>query len=914
MNLRGTITRLLDGGAAVRARPAPANMASGHAALSFEQRALRYQHADGAYLESAWDGYEAEYLKELSGIVWAGFAENAKGKVNDRPRVAVFHFGCSGGGLFRALENNLGHMLDFEFVGADPDWRALGFLQAKMPKARIHAADIERLEEVVAETGLRSDICIVALHCYSLGGDETRRLLNVLGKVAPKLIVADQIDNFDGRSSDVKTLKDYTDRSYDAVCHPFGAMFAEAGFAHAATVPAHTPFKSISGFVVGGKEELPAADIVDALVGRARKGDFGRPAQAPRGPVESRINDISFSIDDVVQDIKARGLRSVAVYGDESFYESFARKVDLAIEGVTHAWFSSNFSELEEGAQHLNKAALNKGATNLTTEALQPYQCIVVGGPSARLYHPRLLRLMGRAGFVVPVFPVGNNWEFCVSQIGFPAEVDDAQAYLFNHFQEYFGVRDPILARIEIYDQNNHRHEDWILLQPNENIRIDLNERLPERNGPSMITVFTTAPVLTRGRHYRWRFCIDAMWKGSLTTLHGSHDIRKDAAGTEFIQARSAVSKGQIVFTLPNHYADMSEQGIKVECVDGDKRFVIERDRTRRIEQVAVPGLQADEPRFGDFVGCKFHQYTTPFWFAMEERDSRPNLSGNHIQGHTFDFLTKAPPTLPRGDLERSLSEHDIITWPYGVPVLPPESGLEMGFSFDSSWPVIRRFVIRFFDRDGAVLDTLRWTKDRPGLVFTDELSALSEKAGGRAALLLVSPDWETLDIDQQANGVSPIVDFSVRSRKTGDYDITEFQNCWRNLGVVIREMPHWIHFSNHLLGGTNLYGRALVREGWRCGALLVNGSGNLRYDTDIDFGVKVFNRGGELMEAPLVLKAFTHKLVWLDEVFPDLGEFLGPDGFGAMVIRSKSGDLNGQLITTANNGETVSLQHMWGY
>ena len=870
------------------------------------------QFDDGAYLESSWAGFEYEYLRELSGALWAIVSGNAKGRMGERVRISVLHFGSAGGGLFRALESNLGHLIDFDFVAVDSDWRALGFLQGKFPKARILPANLDKLEEIAASGVLSVDIAIVGLHCYGQSTENTEKLLMAFGRIAKRVIIADQIDNVEGSASDVMELKDYTERSYEAYCHPFGSMLGMAGFRAVKALPAATPFKSISGYVVADRDALPDDEVFHALVDRARNHDFAKPPVARTVPTESKVNAISYSIDDVIAEMQSRGFASVAVYGDEAFYEAFTARAEEKINGLSHAWFSSNFEELEDGAMHLNKAALRLGAANLTTEALMPFACIVVGGNSARLYHPRLLRLMSRAGFVVPVFPVCDNWEFCVSHISFPAEIDQAHAYLFNHFQEFFGVRDPILTRLEIYDQDNHRHEDWIMLQPYENIRIDLNERLPDRSGPTMITVFTIAPILTRGRHFRWRFCIDVEWKGSITTLHGSHDIRKAGAGTEFIQARSAVSSGQIVFTLPNHYGDMSDEGIKVECVDGDRHFFIERDRSRRIEQVAVPGTNT-EPRFGDFVGCKFHQYTTPFWFAMEERAGRPNLSGNHIQGHSFEFLTKSPPTKPRGELERSLAEHDIVTWPYSVPVLPPECGVEMGFSFDSSWPVLRDFVVRFYDRDGELLDAIRWRKPNPGLVFTDEMLPLSSR-GGEAHLLLVSPDWEAMDIDQRGNGVAPIVDFAARSRRTGDYDVTEFQNSWRNLGVLVKEMPHWIHFSNHLLGGTNLYGRAIVRPGWRCGTLVVNGSGNLRHDTDIDFGVKVFNRRGELLEERLVLRAFTQRLVWLDEIFPELPEFLGPEGFGAMILRSKSGDLNAQLITTADHGESVSLQHMWGY
>ena len=536
-------------------------------------------------------------------------------------------------------------------------------------------------------------------------------------------------------------------------------------------------------------------------------------------------------------------------------------------------------------------------------------QCRRIGTTS----HPRLLRLMARTGTVRPVFPVAERWEFCVGQVSFPGEIDCARAYLFNHFQEYFAIRDPILARLEAYDRHT-KHERWMLLQPGETVEVKLEELLPERSGPAALSVYTCAPVLTRGRHFRWRFCADAEWGGSITTLHGVHDIPHATGSTEFIQSRSSFGNGRIVFTLPNHYDDLTDRGLAVECVDGPRVFTMTRDRSSRIDQVEIPLHNGKEPIFGDYIGCRFGQYTTPYWFSFEDRAGHKHLSANHIQGQSFEFLTKAAPSIPLGDLERALRDHDIVTWPYCVPVLPVESGLEVGLSLDSSWPVLREFMLRFYNRDGRMLLGQPWTKSRPGLVYADELVGTQTAVPtSEIGMILVSPDWARMNLDQQKNGISPIVDLAVRYRGSGDYDITEFQNSWRNLGVMVDQMPHWIHPSNHLVGGTNLYGRAIARDGWRVGALLVNGSGNLHHDVEIEYVVKLFDAAGRLCEAKRSIRPFTYQLVWLDELFPDFRRHLGEAGYGAIVIRARDGDLNGQLVTV-NNHQSVSLQHMWGY
>ena len=140
--------------------------------------------------------------------------------------------------------------------------------------------------------------------------------------------------------------------------------------------------------------------------------------------------------------------------------------------------------------------------------------------------------------------------------------------------------------------------------------------------------------------------------------------------------------------------------------------------------------------------------------------------------------------------------------------------------------------------------------------------------------VVLVSQDWMGMSLDQKKNGISQIVDLALRHRESGDYDITEFQDSWRNLGMLIETMPHWIH--NHLLGGTNLYARALSKDGWRAGVLLANGSGNLRHNVEVDYVVKLFGRDGRPHEADGHIKPFMHQLLWLDEMFPNLPDLLG--------------------------------------
>ena len=62
-----------------------------------------------------------------------------------------------------------------------------------------------------------------------------------------------------------------------------------------------------------------------------------------------------------------------------------------------------------------------------------------------------------------------------------------------------------------------------------------------------------------------------------------------------------------------------------------------------------------------------------------------------------------------------------------------------------------------------------------------------------------------------------------------------------------------------------------------------------------------------------LELKAFNYGFYWLDELFKNIADDLGNNGFGAVIIQSKNADLNAQMVTLHEN-TGISLQHLWGY
>jgi hypothetical protein len=107
--------------------------------------------------------------------------------------------------------------------------------------------------------------------------------------------------------------------------------------------------------------------------------------------------------------------------------------------------------------------------------------------------------------------------------------------------------------------------------------------------------------------------------------------------------------------------------------------------------------------------------------------------------------------------------------------------------------------------------------------------------------------------------------------------------------------------------------GRARCDSGIRTGVMVVNASGRLAYRNTAEATFTVFNAKGQPVSGTATIAAFGWRLVWLDEIIPNLKEHLGAVANGALLVRSGDADLNCQLVTLTPQG-AVSVQHLWGY
>jgi hypothetical protein len=504
---------------------------------------------------------------------------------------------------------------------------------------------------------------------------------------------------------------------------------------------------------------------------------------------------------------------------------------------------------------------------------------------------------------------VGSDWEFCGGTLPIPSEAEDAEALLFNHFQHYFGIKDPLLYRIEIY-HGAERKAFTRILQPNESLVIRLSDFFPKRSEAACIAAFVAHPILTRGRHYRLRVCADIFWRDSFTTLHSAHEFgRSPSHKFEFRAAKETVRTGDIVLTIPNYERNLGEdRGIIV--VGGNGTTSVTRRPEAYIEEVKLTRNGGAEP----FFGWKYRGYGGSFWYGFEGPQALSNghkgsLSANHHVSVPIAERTDwsaGPEEL--AELAR-LRAAGFMVEPFPVPIADASDEVQYAIDFDGSNPGLKHFRIFAFAGDGKFLGEHGYEQAGLGLFRPAEI--LKRLGVEGAKLAIVTPDWQAIKVRRA--GYKLLSQLIVENRRTGDRDVTEFQNCWRNVGVIVPGMASFAGPAGPVFGRTNLFARTRHGGGYRTALLIVNGSGSLDYKREGTAEVTVFNTAGRAKTTGFSLPPFGWRLAWIDEVIPDLAAHLGSAGNGALLVGSKNADMNCQIVTVSDKG-AVSLQHMWGY
>jgi len=640
------------------------------------------------------------------------------------------------------------------------------------------------------------------------------------------------------------------------------------------------------------EKSLSVARGVAAFFGLKRHKKAKPKDRAAKSAAGKFNPSVSHTLADVVAELQASQARKLGIHGDATFFATMRQQVPQA----DLVWLSADYREIEAGAAIADQADLAE------------FDALVCGGSDVAMRWRHALHLALRANPAMPIHWIGEQWEFCSGMLPVPMDADDAEALLFNHFEQFFGIRDPLLFRVTIYHGPEEKHF-YRVLEPNQSILLKLSDFFPQRRYTAAFSARVENPVLTRGRHYRMRLCADVFWRGSLTTLHSAHEFNRDPQrGDEFRLSSGLLRRGDLIVTIPN-YDRNQIAGSMIEMQAGANETSEPRDLSAYLQEVRLSQTGAVEHQQ---YGWRYKGYGGSFWFALDQQAGGGSISANHHI--SVPWMDRPGMELPASEAARikQLLDASYMIDPHPVPLTQAGDPVHFGFDCDSANPHSDHFLIYLFDAAGKHLATLPYRKTHWGPSFPEHFLAAADPAKVAAArLAMVSPDW--LKNGYTRNRYKLQADLVAENRRTGDRDVTEFQSSWRNLGVAIQDFPHWLSPANSIIGRSNLMGRVRHGGGYRTGLLIVNGSGSLRYQKTARVKVVALNLAGEQREGNFDIAALTGRIVWADEVIPDLQHLLGSSSVGGLLVKSADADLNCQLLTTTEGG-AVSLQHLWGY
>jgi hypothetical protein len=647
----------------------------------------------------------------------------------------------------------------------------------------------------------------------------------------------------------------------------------------------------------------PEADKPTRSLGSLFGISDGRKGSRSRGVPEREEPErpqISRSIADVIKILRADGAAKIGIHGDKGFYDS----LKTGAGEIECVWLSNDFVI----DHHL-------GALPMTADLLRTCQAIVVGGAEAATKYRLTLRGTLAHAPTVPVHWVADNWEFCAGTLAIPAEVEDADALVFNHFEEFFGLRDPLQFRFDLISEQGTKRS-YRVLGARQSVALNLKELAPERDGAVVLKVFVSHPSLTNGRHYRFRMIADVFWRDSFAIVQGAHQFGRNPNREQSLRLSDTVIRGgQAVMTVPNYDLDMgADDAIAVNS--GAAGRTQQRVRTRPVETVRFDAREA-VGSVRDYFSATYKGYGGSFWYGLEEGCfPKPGKQGSiacnalpSSGGDDRDNAAFRPDELRV--VEQAVAAGFMIH-PSFLPVMHGRAKLSFGFSHDGSTPSFDHYWLRFYAADGQFLGEMRWRKTATGPAFVEDvLEAWGSAERFRVGAVLVAPDH--LKIGAAPQRSATIAAMVVRQIETGDQDVTTLPSSWCNLGTTVPTLPHAQDGALSTMGRTSLIGRVRCRDGYRTGVFIGNASGNLKYDAAADVEIAVVNHAGRRLSHHLTLSAFGSDLVWLDDVAARLKEHVGESGVAALQVLSAGAELTACVVGLSPGG-AVGLQRLRGY
>jgi hypothetical protein len=492
------------------------------------------------------------------------------------------------------------------------------------------------------------------------------------------------------------------------------------------------------------------------------------------------------------------------------------------------------------------------------------------------------------------IYWMGQDFEFSGSTLPIPEFIEDGRIYLSNHFLDYFDIPGKLLISLTAWTSSS-KIEQQYFINPRETLMWKLSDLNLESPSEGYIAIDCYHPVLSKGRHNRWRMWADLYYLNSMVSLHSAHDFGPAYTAGSFFPESLVKNSERLILSIPNYGQDSIDNEVDLFNTKSISNIDLPNEPVAFIDITRT----ADQFEGNDYgVSYKYNGYGTSYWF------NKIKAKNTILANHEVSVNTKAQKIKITRKMKNRLKELNNMGFTPAIHFLPisnKNEKFEYGFSGDWSYPAVKNIILSSYNEKGALLDEIE-SEIEQGINFTSFFENILPKNTHQIG---IRPDFTKIGIDPRQ--WSPYLSMFVKT-KQGDIETTEFQNSWRNLGVVIPEFPHWLSNKKGISGSSHLVGRWTNLDGLEAKILIINGSGNKQYDSSGVVEVSIYSKAGEILaKYDLLIAPFTHEYINLKDISPDTVEF------GFVRIRSRNADLNAYMITLTENGG-VGLQHLWGY
>lgn len=611
-------------------------------------------------------------------------------------------------------------------------------------------------------------------------------------------------------------------------------------------------------------------------------------------PKIKKIYSISYTLEKHIKHIKLSNYKKILMISNEKNFE----KLFFHFKKEELTWCSSNYEDINNGAVPIN--AVN----------FKLYDAILINSKNTKNDYRFVLKEISEFKIIPKVMWVENDFEFCGGTIPLSKKCDDLDVVIFNHFGLYFGIWDPLLVKIEIFNSKEMVSFQKII-KPNASFCFKVSEYLKIIDDTTCVYHSCEHPNLTFKRHNRWRSVGIYHWKNSKAMVHSAHDFSKKLNKNEFKICLDLIKKGELSITLPNYSPFKDNKNENFKTLKGKKISTERRSLSHRIEELSFD--KSINKKNKGFFGVDYSGFGGSFWFGFEKTNKSNNtIIANHTsRSYLIDSEITYKDFNNNFKKEFSyMSQIGLFLTPFCLPIDIDDENLEFGFEFDSNSPSLNHFVYKAYDKNGVNTLNGGFTKKNSGVLYSSDLLKELELSENSLSTIILSPDWLKHKLNPEGKG--PVGQLIIRNKQTLDKDVTEYQSCWRNNQIIIDHHPHWLFPSKMLLGGSKLYcGFSGLSSKTDIYLSLLNGSGNINYSKKAIATVSLINEIGETINFNIELLPFVNKTFSITKYQKNWKKHFSKN-FGNIIVMSKDADINANIVT--KDGKSVTLQHMWGY